>query len=147
MRQPYETLVIPYKKENEKIKYAIFLRSDVEQWQPVCGGGEEGETLLETAKRETFEEAGIKKESKFMRLETITTIPVVSIRGCYYWGEDVFLVKEYCFAVDVEDQEIKLSKEHKEYKWLEYEEAYKLLKWDSDRTALWELNEKLKRQH
>ena len=85
MRQPYETLVIPYKKENEKIKYAIFLRSDVEQWQPVCGGGEEGETLLETAKRETFEEAGIKKESKFMRLETITTIPVVSIRGCYYW--------------------------------------------------------------
>ena len=51
MRQPYETLVIPYKKENGKIKYVIFLRSDVEQWQPVCGGGEEGETLLETAKR------------------------------------------------------------------------------------------------
>ena len=42
-------------------------------------------------------------------------------------------------------QEIKLSDEHPEYRWLKYDEAHKMLKWDSDRTALWELNERLKR--
>lgn len=60
-------------------------------------------------------------------------------------GEDVFVIKEYCFGVDVNGQEIVLNDEHPEYKWLSYEEAKKLLKWDSDKTALWELNERLKR--
>lgn len=146
MRQPYETLIFPYRKVNTEYEFAIFLRDDMKIWQGVCGGGEEGETIIETAKRETFEEAGLSYESEFMQLETITMIPVVSVKGNFYWGEDVFLVKEYCFGVDATDQEIKLSDEHPEYRWLNYDEAKKILKWDSDKTALWELNEKLKRR-
>ncbi len=146
MRQPYETLIFPYRKVNNEYEFAIFLRDDMKIWQGVCGGGEEGETILETAKRETFEETGLSYDSQFIQLETVTTIPVVSIKGTFYWGEDVFLVKEYCFGVDATEQEIKLSDEHPEYKWLKYDDAKKILKWDSDRTALWELNEKLKRK-
>lgn len=37
-----------------------------------------------------------------------------------------------------------LSSEHKEYRWVEYDEAMRLLKYDSNKTALWELNERLK---
>lgn len=145
MRQPYETLVIPYKKENNEYKFAIFLRSDKNFWQGICGGGEAGETILETAKREAYEEAGLSYESEYMQLETMTMIPVISITGEFTWGEDVLLVKEYCFGVDATNQEIKLSNEHQKYRWFSYEEAKKFLKWDSDKTALWELNEKLKR--
>ena len=37
-----------------------------------------------------------------------------------------------------------LSSEHKEYRWVKYDEAMRLLKYDSNKTALWELNERLK---
>ena len=43
--------------------------------------------------------------------------------------------------------DIHLSSEHKEYKWVEYDEALKKLKYDSNKTALWELNERLKKQN
>lgn len=145
MRQPYQTLIFPYKRENNEILFAIFLRDDMKVWQGICGGGEENETILDTAKREAFEEAGINYNSDYIQLDTTTTMPVVAITGKFSWGEDTFVVKEYCFGVNVKNQEIKLSDEHPEYRWLKYDEAHKMLKWDSDRTALWELNERLKR--
>ena len=135
MRQPYQTLIFPYKKENGEYKYAIFLREDMKVWQGICGGGEEGETILETAKRETFEESGISKASKFIQLDTITTMPVIAVTGKFTWGEN-----------DATYIQIKLSDEHLNYKWVNFEEAEKLLKWDSDKTAIWELNERLKRE-
>lgn len=148
MRQPYETLIFPYKKEDNEYKYAIFLRDDMKVWQGICGGGEdEDKSILETAKRETFEESGIKADSEFIQLDTITTMPVVNVKGSFFWGDDVYLVKEHCFGVDATGQDIKLSEEHPEYRWLTYDEAKKLLKWDSDKTALWELNERLKRRN
>ena len=49
--------------------------------------------------------------------------------------------------MNLKDKEIKLSKEHDEYKWLSYDEAKKLLKYDSNKSALWELNEKLNRKN
>lgn len=144
MRQPYQTLIFPYKREKEEVKYAIFLRRDMKVWQGICGGGENEETIIETAKRECFEEAGIKNTSKYIQLDTITTIPVIDITGKFLWGEDVFVIKEYCFGVDATGQEINLSREHLEYRWLSYNEAKRMLKWDCDKTALWELNERIK---
>lgn len=91
MRQPYETLIFPYKKEKNEIKYAIFLRDDMRVWQGICGGGEEGETILETAKRESFEEAGIKYDSNYIQLDTMTTMPVVAITGKFSW-EKMYLL-------------------------------------------------------
>lgn len=76
-KQPYQTLIFPYKEVLSEIKYAIFLRRDMNVWQGICGGGEGKETVIETAKREA------------------------------------------------------------------YEEAKRLLKWDCDKTALWELNERV----
>ena len=65
MRQPYQTLIFPYKRENNEILFAIFLRDDMKVWQGICGGGEENETILDTAKREAFEEAGINYNSNW----------------------------------------------------------------------------------
>ena len=41
-------------------------------------------------------------------------------------------------------QELALSQEHDMIRWLSFEEATRLLTWDSNRVALWELNERLK---
>lgn len=145
MRQPYETLIFPYRRYEKEVKFAIFLRSDMKIWQGICGGGEEGETILETAKREAYEEAGINYTSDYIQLDTMTTIPITSISSMSSLKGNIYVVKEYCFGVDAMNQEIKLSDEHIEYRWLTYSEAKELLKWDSDKTALWELNERLTR--
>ncbi len=62
-------------------------------------------------------------------------------------GEDVFVVPEYTFGINVSNLDIKLSNEHKEFVWLRYKEALEKLEFDSNKIALWELNERLKRSY
>ena len=56
------------------------------------------------------------------------------------WGKQCFVVPEYAFAVKVENTSLHLSHEHTEYGWMEYTCAHAMVKYDSNRTALWELN-------
>jgi dATP pyrophosphohydrolase len=147
-RAPYQVLIFPYIKNKQGfIEYAIFRRSDGNYWQGIAGGGEEGETPEEAARREIKEEAGIVKNYDIISLDSKTSVPVIGVTGEYIWGDDVFVIPEYTFGVRVEHQQLKLSKEHKEYKWVGYEEAMTMLKWDSNKNALWELNERFTRSH
>ena len=59
------------------------------------------------------------------------------------WGKKCFVVPKYAFGVKVESMSLILSHEHTEYKWLDYENAQALLKYDSNRTAMWELNRRV----
>ncbi len=148
MRAPYQTLTILYKEKDNKILYAIFYRSSHPIWQFVSGGGEDNETPLETVVREIKEETSIVVDKKEIeQLDSKTTIPVINITGEYTWGKNVYVIPEYTFAIKLKNCNIKLSNEHKEYKWVEYDEAIKKLKYDSNKTALWELNERLKRKN
>jgi len=45
--------------------------------------------------------------------------------------------------VEVKQGEIRLSDEHTDFRWLDYGEADRLLKYEGNRTALWELNQRL----
>ena len=74
----------------------------------------------------------------------MVTIPVVGIRG-FLWGDQVLVVTEHSFGVHVQSQEIRLSAEHTEFRWVHYEAAHGLLKWDSNKNALWELDFRLSR--
>jgi dATP pyrophosphohydrolase len=99
MRAAYQVLVIPYFKSDEAYKFAIFNRSDMECWQWIAGGGEDFDvSRLDSAKRESFEEAGISKDSDYIQLDTKTSIPV-SVFGEFLWGNDVFVINEHCFGV------------------------------------------------
>lgn len=146
MRAPFQVLVIPYKIINKKILYGIFLRSDMKVWQAISGGGEDNETPIEAAKREAYEEAGIDYNAKYIKLDCTCTIPVEFITGKFTWGKDVYLLNEYTFGVDVTNKNIVLSNEHENVKWLTYNEAKETLKWDSNISALWELNKRLLRK-
>ena len=65
MRAPFQILALPYKMVDGVPYYCVFHRADHDQWQFVAGGGEDDETPLDAAKREIFEEIGIRTEQLF----------------------------------------------------------------------------------
>ena len=146
MRKPKQVLVFLYRKNEEnEYEYCIFYRRKLKFWQAISGGVEDDETLVETVKREVLEETGISAKD-IIKLSSISTIPVINVTGDFTWGQDVYVVTEYSFGVFIENSDIILSNEHKQYEWLTYDKAYEKLKFDSNKTALWELNQRLKMQ-
>lgn len=144
-RAKYQVLIIPYIIKDKSIKYAVFHRSDMEAWQFISGGGEDGETPLQSAKREAFEETGIPTDSKFYLLETCCSISTDCFNAYRkIWGEQCLVIPEHTFAVNISNIELKLSDEHTDYEWLDYETAKQRLRYDSNKVALWELDNKIK---
>ncbi len=140
-RSPFQVLVIPYLIEDSRVLYACLKRSDEGNWQFIAGGGEDDETPLEAAIRETAEEAGIETTAKLQPLETLTMIPGASVSDLW---KDVLDIPEYTFAVAVYSRRLIISDEHLEYCWCDYETARTLLKWESNRNALRELHHYIK---
>jgi dATP pyrophosphohydrolase len=145
-RSPFQVLVLPYLQEGDEVLFAVFQRGKEGYWQGIAGGGEEGETPLAAAKRESWEEARISSESKYFSLDSLATIPVEHVVGQFLWGEDKYVIPEYSFGVEISNRHLQISKEHTQYMWVNYEEALKLLKWDSNKSAIWELNKRLSQQ-
>jgi len=145
MRAPFQVLVIPFRCTAARVQFAVLKRSDAGYWQFVAGGGEDDETPLEAAQRETKEEIGIDANQRIIKLDSMATVPKTCFAEANSWGGDVFVVPEHCFAVDVGRYALTVSREHTELRWAEYEEAMSLLRWESNRNALWEVNERLKR--
>ncbi|MEW6092535.1 MAG: NUDIX pyrophosphatase [Chloroflexota bacterium] len=143
-RAPFQVLVYPYYQARDgRFEYALFRRADARFWQAVAGGGEDAETPLEAAQREAFEEAGIPADAEFLRLDTVESVPVTEFRDSHLWGDEVYVIPQYCFGVLVKDKQIALSREHTDYRWLLYEEACNLIKYDGNKVALWELDKRL----
>ena len=143
-RAQFQVLIIPYRVGNDgTLEYAVTKRSDVNAWQSLSGGGDAHESPIEAAKREANEEGGIPSNFKFLQLDSVASIPVHNFPAHHEWGENVYVIPEYSFCVDVGARDLSLSHEHTEARWLPYEEATRLLTWDSNRTALWEVNQRI----
>lgn len=139
MREPYQILSIPYRVVNGIPLFCVFRRSDSNYWQFIAGGGENGETPIEAVKRETIEEIGV-EPINIKQLTCIAYVPaeVIAESRRQHWNKNVYVIPEYSFAFQC-DLEPVLSNEHNEYKWLTYDEARKLLKWDSNKVAMYEI--------
>ncbi len=144
MRAKYQVLVIPYKRANG-ILYCIFRRSDMDCWQFIAGGGEtEDDSVLASAKREAFEEAGILLNEKYTGLETKCSISTECFSARSLWGTDCLVIPEHSFAVEVVNSDIHISREHTVFEWVDYPSAVERLRYDSNKVALWELDNKLR---
>jgi dATP pyrophosphohydrolase len=134
-----QVLVIPYKIENYIPLFCIFKRADAGWWQFIAGGGEDDETSLEAAQRETFEESRIQAKGLYQLTSTFH-VPAncISEKHRKNWSADTYVLPEYCFAFQT-DGEIKISHEHTEYRWVSYEDAVSILHWETNKTALYEL--------
>ncbi|WP_327356370.1 NUDIX domain-containing protein [Streptomyces sp. NBC_01304] len=144
-RAPFQVLVLPYRQAEGGLLYALFRRSEGGYWQGVAGGGEAGEAPLQAARREAAEEAGLAGDFEFIELDARATIPVVSVTGEFTWGPEVLVIPEHAFGVRVDASELALSSEHTECSWFSFSEAKSTVRWDSNRTALWELDHRLRR--
>lgn len=142
-RANFQVLILPYREKDNTIEYCLFQRADTKIWQGISGGGEDDESPVQAAVRETFEEANIIAKDNLIKLQTTGSIPCYHFRSSKNWGAETFVITEYSFGIKIDDEEIKISKEHLDFKWLRYEEALKCLSYDTNRTALWELKNRI----
>lgn len=146
MRAPMQVLVIPFALTAAGPRFGVFHRADMDVWQFIAGGAEDGETPLQAARREAFEEAAVPSEAPFYALDSRGCVPANLFRkDCVRWGERCFVVPEIAFAVLTRPEDIALSHEHTAVVWLDEAAAAERLRYDSNRTALWELAERVRR--
>lgn len=145
-RAKFQVLVFPYRRStNGALEFCLFKRVDNQLWQGVAGGGEDDETPLEAARRETAEEAGISASATLITLDSVESIPAEIFSAKASWGEDVFVIPQYSFGIQA-DELIAISHEHTEFGWFSYEQAISLMRYDGDKTALWELRQRLEKR-
>jgi dATP pyrophosphohydrolase len=68
---------------------------------------------------------------------------VIHFKDSTLWSDEVYVIPEYSFGVRSSKDEIRLSHEHTEFRWISFEEAMDVLTYEGNKTALWELNQKL----
>lgn len=125
--------------KNPSFKFLILKRTPERSgyWQPVCGGVENGEELIEAALREVSEETGIKNIKSIVDLEYTFTYKETK-KGI------LMDMQDFCFAAEIKNvPDVKLSDEHEEFKWCSYIEAKEYLKWEHNLIALEKLTENI----
>lgn len=122
------------------MQYCVLRRSDDGRYQFVAGGGEDDETPAEAAAREIREETSV-KAVRIMPLTSMAYIPanVISKKHRDQWPPDTVVIPEYAFGFECASEMV-LSDEHTGFEWMTYEDAMARLTWDSNKTALYELN-------
>lgn len=116
----------------KKILYFLLLHHGGKYWNFPKGKVEKGESLLETARRETFEETGIPKEK----------IRIISgFRESYVYhfrvegGRTIHKVAVFYLGF-VPKVRIQISSEHENFGWFRYQEALKLLFFKNSRDLI-----------
>ncbi len=141
MRAPFQVLVFPYRASSNGHEVLICRRSDNGAWQGVSGGGEDAETTLESAMRELLEETELTGQH-WQKLDTTCMLPRIYYTGHARWHKNPYVIPKYSYSVLVSDTPV-LSSEHTECKWCSEAEAIKLLQYDSNKIAVWELFQRL----
>jgi dihydroneopterin triphosphate diphosphatase len=139
---------IVFRKKEKNIEFLLLKRIPKKGgfWQPICGGKEETDkSLIAAAFRELKEEANI------LQKDIITIFPsfyFFEINKHYLTGKPISPIKEYVFGFETNSNVVisikkNIYPEHDEIRWVSFEEAIKLLKWENNKDALKKLNELL----
>lgn len=136
---------IVFREKNNNYEFLLLKRVQKKGgfWQPPCGKLEKKDkSKLNTAYRELLEETNISKEKI---LKIIQGVYCFVIENHYLTGKPIPPIHEYVYGFEV-DPKVKVSvhnnicQEHEDFKWVHFEKALKLLKWDNNKTALIKLN-------
>ncbi len=113
-------------------EFLVLKRSDDDQiypglWQLISGGIESGEKAYEAALREIAEEIGVKPKRIYNTPLTNTFY--------FYTNDSVNVSPVFAAEIDPADK-VRLSPEHREFRWLEKEKAIELLVWPGQKKAI-----------
>ena len=126
---------IIYKQENEVYQF-LLIKTMSGNWGFPKGHVEDGETEVETAKREIKEETGLDVEldTKFREMAS------------YYTKEDILKDVVYFIGTVIGGEQQPMENEIEDIKWLDKEEAKMMLAHDSAKTILDKATEYLKKE-
>lgn len=152
---PFEKSVgaVIFRREGRKILYLVLLKTPrkpnaPDYWGFPQGHVEKGENWEDTLKREIREETGI---------NDLKPIPEIYSWIKYFYravgeeakkrkrkkvGLNVFKLSTFYLA-ETRKKKVKLSREHIDYKWLEYKKAYELLTFKQTKKVLEKANKHL----
>lgn len=134
--------IVVYSITNGKIYYLILKRRwHWIGWEFPKGGIEKNENILNSVKREAFEETG----------QEILKIKKFNISGKYSYKKELkdrpgYTGQTYTlFSAQIKKVRVQIDeKEHSNYKWISFEKANKILKWSNQKKCLKIVNEWLK---
>ncbi len=111
-------------------------------WQPITGSIEDGESPIETARREIAEETGNRGEPEELNLQQSFMIESHYLETLY---PTPIIASETGFVARLRsDLPIRIdAEEHDDFGWFTFGEAYERIRWTDDREALERLEERL----
>ncbi|HEY8849869.1 MAG TPA: lipoyl(octanoyl) transferase LipB, partial [Thermoanaerobaculia bacterium] len=111
-------------------------------WQPITGSIEEGESPLQTARREILEETGHPSEPEDLDLRQSFMIESQVLASRY---PSPIVASEVSFVAQLSSHAaIHMdADEHDHFGWFSFAEAYEKIRWTDDREALEQLEKKL----
>ena len=136
-----EVLIFPFSIDSDILLYFFFKdKNDDKGWKSIVSVCEKGRSIMDTAKRKTWDISKVVMDSKIIKFDT--KINKTCVKNLKEKGKNNRFLKECCFGVEVNNKEI-ISKGQFEYKWLSFKEAVSALKKEEDKKALYELNKRL----
>ena len=137
-KQPRSVQVVIFTETPQGREYLLLRR--VERyggfWQSVTGSLEEGETHIEAAVREVYEETGYRPQPEELIELGIVNVFEIAPQWRARYAPGVTHNEEVCFALEADKLDVVMdSLEHDAYAWVDYGAATEMLYWESNRRA------------
>ena len=133
MREQKSAGIVLFRNDSDENEF-LLLNYPQGHWDFVKGKIEQNETSHETALRETKEETGI------MNIEFIDGFEE-SVEYDFRFKKEDIHKKVIFFLAKTNEKNIKLSHEHNDYLWLEYNDALKKTTFENAKNVLTKANE------
>ena len=119
-----------FNRKNKEIRFLLLKRAKTKiyehLWQGVAGKIEAGETSWEAAIRELKEETGFEPVRMF----------VADHVSKFYEAHGDWVNMVPVFGIEVDDEEVILSDEHCEFKWVDFNTAHQTLIWSGQKDGI-----------